>query len=338
MRGKIIILLAVTLASSCSKWMKGDEATIKVSAVIRDMSVSTKAQADPFKGTYPTKDNILESKVLFSYDCSAFPVNNSPSAPHYIPSHTEISFSSSNLFPATIEKESVEYSLTYPIPSDTQYGIEPTVHCAGLSPVEGWTFASDGKSATHPINGTDDIMFADVKSGEWDRTIPSLEFAHIQTWLKISVCATTAEAARTWGKITSLKVKTKKAAKITFPTTEGGTSTIEYIDDGDDGDDGWIEGIQESKDINITSSEFCSVFTSPQTTCEIIVYTDKYPEGRTVSIPLKDLNNETINDASETKGKLFVISLYFSPFKIINGVCTLDYWNDQDENLYLTTP
>lgn len=332
MRGKIIILLAVTLACSCSKWMKGDEATIKVSAVIRDMSVSTKAQADPFKGTYPTEDNILESKVLFSYDCSAFPANDSPSAPHYIPSHTGISFSSSNLFPATIEKESVEYSLTYPIPSDTQYGIEPTVHCAGLSPFEGWTFESDGKSATHPINGTDDIMFADVKSGEWDRTIPSLEFAHIQTWLKISACATTAEAARTWGKITSLKVKTKTAAKITFPTTEGGTSTIEYIDEG------WIEGIQESKDINITSSEFCSVFTSPQTTCEIIVYTDKYPEGRTVSIPLKDLNNEIIDDASETKGKLFVISLYFSPFKIINGVCTLDYWNDQDENLYLTTP
>lgn len=332
MRGKIIILLAVTLACSCSKWMKGDEATIKVSAVIRDMSVSTKAQADPFKGTYPTEDNILESKVLFSYDCSAFPANNSPSAPHYIPSHTEISFSSSNLFPATIEKGTVEYSLTYPIPSDTQYGIEPTVHCAGLSPIEDWTFESDGKSATHPINGTDDIMFADVKSGKWDRTIPPLEFAHIQTWLKISVCATTAEAARTWGKITSLKVKTKTSAKITFPTTEGGTSTIEYIDDG------WIEGIQESKDINITSSEFCSVFTSPQTTCEIIVYTDNYPEGRTVSIPLKDLNNETINDASKTKGKLFVISLYFSPFKIINGVCTLDYWNDQDENLYLTTP
>ena len=175
-------------------------------------------------------------------------------------------------------------------------------------------------------------MFADVKSGEWDRTIPSLEFAHIQTWLKISVCATTAEAARTWGTIKSLKVKTKTAAKITFPTTEGGTSTIEYIDDG------WIEGIQESKDINITSSEFCSVFTSPQTSCEIIVYTDKYPEGRTVTIPLKDLNNNDITDASQTRGKLFVISLYFSPFKIINGVCTLDYWNDQDENLYLTTP
>lgn len=332
MRGKIIILLAVTLACSCSKWMKGDEATIKVSAVIRDMSVSTKAQADPFKGTYPTEENILNSKVLFSHNFSAFPENNSPSAPHYIPSHTEISFSSSNLFPATIEKGTVEYSLTYPIPSDTQYSIEPTVHCAGLSPVEGWTFESDGKSATHPINGTDDIMFADVKSGEWDRTIPSLEFAHIQTWLKISVCATTAEAARTWGTIESLKIKTKTAAKITFPITEGGSSTIEY------NGDGWIEGIQEPKAINITSSEFCSVFTSPQTSCEIIVYTDKYPEGRTVTIPLKDLNNNDITDASQTRGKLFVISLYFSPFKIINGVCTLDYWNDQDENLYLTTP
>jgi hypothetical protein len=331
MRGKIIILLAVTLACSCSKWMKGDEATIKVSAVIRDMSVSTKAQANPFKGTYPTEENILNSKVLFSHNFSAFPENNSPSAPHYIPSHTEISFSSSNLFPATIEKGTVEYSLTYPIPSDTQYGIAKTVHCAGLSPVEGWTFESDGKSATHPINGTDDIMFADVKSGEWDRTIPPLEFAHIQTWLKISVCATTAEATRTWGKIDSLKVKTKTAAKITFPTTEGGTSTIEYIDDG------WIKVIQK-KDINITSSEFCSVFTSPQTTCELIVYTEKYKEGRTVSIPLYDLNNKRIDDASKTKGKLYVISLYFSPFKIINGICTLDYWNDQDENLYLTTP
>lgn len=332
MRRRLIILLAIALTCSCTKWTKGDEAPVKVSAVIRDMSVSTKAQADPFKGTYPTEDNILESKVLFSYDCSAFPANDSPSAPHYIPSHTEISFSSSNLFPATIEKGTVEYSLTYPIPSDTQYGTEPTVQCAGLSPVEGWTFASDGKSATHPINGTDDIMFADVKSGEWNRTIPPLEFAHIQTWLKISVCATTAEAARTWGTITSLKIKTKTAAKITFPITEGGSSNIEY------NGDGWIEGIQEPKAINITSSEFCSVFTSPQTSCEIIVYTDKYLEGRTVTIPLKDLNNNDITDASQTRGKLFVISLYFSPFKIINGVCTLDYWNDQDENLYLTTP
>ena len=331
MRGKIIILLAVTLACSCSKWMKGDEATIKVSAVIRDMSVSTKAQADPFKGTYPTEDNILESKVLFSYDFSAFPENKNPPPPHYIPTHTNIAFSSSNLFPATIEKSSDEYSLTYPTPSDTQYDIKPTVYCAGLSPAEGWTFEEDGEYATHSINGTDDIMFADVKSGKWNNVIPPLEFAHIQTWLKISICATTAEAARTWGKIDSLKVKTKTAAKITFPTTEGGTSTIEYIDDG------WIKVIQK-KDINITSSEFCSVFTSPQTSCEIIVYTDKYPEGRTVTISLKDLNNNDITDASQTRGKLFVISLYFSPFKIINGVCTLDYWNDQDENLYLTTP
>ena len=48
-----------------------------------------------------------------------------------------------------------------------------------------------------------------------------------------------------------------------------------------------------------------------------------------------DLDYEPLTSLSEAAGKLFIISLYFSPFNVIEGTCTLNYWNDQNEDLYM---
>jgi hypothetical protein len=65
------------------------------------------------------------------------------------------------------------------------------------------------------------------------------------------------------------------------------------------------------------------------------VHTETFPEGKDVKVLLYDLNNTLIQAKNETIGKLFVLNLNFTNLDVIEGVCTLNYWNDQDDDLYL---
>ena len=65
------------------------------------------------------------------------------------------------------------------------------------------------------------------------------------------------------------------------------------------------------------------------------VYTETFPEGKDVKVLLYDLNSTLIQAKNETIGKLFVLNLNFTNLDVIEGVCTLNYWNYQDDDLYL---
>jgi hypothetical protein len=57
---------------------------------------------------------------------------------------------------------------------------------------------------------------------------------------------------------------------------------------------------------------------------------------RTITVPLKDVNGNVLTDAdylSKAVGKLFIVNLYFAPFKDIDATCSLIPWNEQNVDL-----
>ena len=66
--------------------------------------------------------------------------------------------------------------------------------------------------------------------------------------------------------------------------------------------------------------------------------TTEFGGEKTIDISLSDLDYVEISDPAETVGKLYILRLYFNPFNIIEGTCTLNYWNGQNDDLYLTPP
>jgi hypothetical protein len=46
-------------------------------------------------------------------------------------------------------------------------------------------------------------------------------------------------------------------------------------------------------------------------------------------------NGYFLEKAEKSRGKLFIINLYFKPFDIVEGKSSLYYWNNKNEELYL---
>ena len=58
--------------------------------------------------------------------------------------------------------------------------------------------------------------------------------------------------------------------------------------------------------------------------------------SRTVNVKLTDIENGYfLEKAEDSRGKLFIINLYFKPFDIVEGKSSLYYWNNKNEELYL---
>jgi len=330
----ISILLTAALAACTKDPAVTDTGRIELRAGISELSVTSKASADPFRGSVPSSENKLKAEVWFSYDPEQFV--NDPEEPEYLPCHTDMTFESPGYYFADYISGSDKFPIKYPIPSNT--GDESkSVYCIGLCPQEEWTSTDEFKTISHDIDGSEDIMFADIIEGTWDRKFEAQSYKHLLTWIKVSVCATTVDAARHWGNIKSISISSAAYADIDFAesgssVTYSGSRTIPVDLKYKTGETG-STGIG----IDITSRDAGEVFCSPAADFTIEVTTE-HGGTRTVSIPkLTDENGAVISDIGQIRGKLFVISLYFSPFDIIEGTCTLNYWNDQSEDLYLET-
>ena len=312
------ILISFVLAS-CGKIEISDTHQIGLRAGIGEMEVVSKAstEAVPYKGTVPTSSSPLDASVWFSLKPDKF---EDQSGSAFIPCHTEMKFTGEGMTYADylLEGSDTPISLTYPTSENTP------VYCVGFYPKTGWT-TSDYVNAGHAINGTEDLMHAGVISGTWNNHFPSQQYSHLLTWVKISVCAMTMETARQWGNVTKVTISCKNALNINLATSEvtysGEQEIIVYED-------------SKGSELSLTSTELGSLFCAPETEYKIKIKTANYGE-KTITVPLSDLNYNPLPSAEDAVGKLFIISLYFNPFNIIEGTCTLNYWNDQNEDLYL---
>ena len=330
----IISFTAVLLLFSCNRITsyEGDE-RIAMSAIVNDMGGVESKAADPFEGITSNKN--LKAKVLFSFESGKY--INAATYPWYIPSHTEVEYSGSDL---TFIKYK-ENNVIYPTSTDIAQGHSETVYSVGLYPAtDDWTFEEDGTSASHPIDGSVDIMFADQISGTWADPFTVQEYSHLQTWIRVLASANTIDAGAQWGKIQKVTIKSSKSIAITFPE-ENATSTVRYSDTLTDivvYDKDTDSENPDGRSLSITTSPIGEVFVSPQATLTVTVYTTTFPEGKTVEIKLHDISNKEIPESAiseKVTGHLFVLNLNFNPLSIIEGTCTLQYWNDQDEDIYL---
>lgn len=347
-----LIILAGLMVSCVTKTDPDNLNSISISASVKKMDVVAKSHtkaastANPFEVI--TSDHILDAKLLFSFKQDEYlhgSDGNKTEFPLFgqchIPCHTSAVFASSDF-------EFIKYegdNLTYP--SRDEHAFDD-VYCVGLYPKETWKISDDGKTAYHPIDGSSDIMFADIIKGSWSSPFSRpLNFKHLQTWLKVLVSANTNDAAEKWGKVTKITVSSAKGVNIALGSiaaqsgAAANTSNLTYT-----ADTTVITVFEKAGGLplSITTQEVGSVFAvSPARNSNndqaikfyMKVHTETFPEGKDVKVLLYDLNNTLIQAKNETIGKLFVLNLNFTNLDVIEGVCTLNYWNDQDDDLYL---
>ena len=83
-------------------------------------------------------------------------------------------------------------------------------------------------------------------------------------------------------------------------------------------------------DLGINIQDVGSIFCYPQSSYTLIIECEN---GTTKDIPieLKALSGSTIDFPA---GYQYVLTLNFHPFNVVEGVCTLNAWNAQNEDLY----
>ena len=291
-------------------------------------------------GSYaePVADNDITATVWFSTVPGKFPDGPKNESTN-IPGHYKINFEGEKaVFPnVTNENERPRY----PIPDKS--GTVQEVYCVGFYPSTDWAHVegteSNPSKATHKITGFEDLMFAPPIQGNWNNHFDRQKFLHLLTWLKVCVCATTTEAGNYWGKLKRITLKNVPSglqinnlskmqsqyidngkliltARDVSPISDRFSPNI-FIND---------DGIDLGTNIQDIGSIFC--YPHPSDTLEI-----ECENGTTKDIPieLKALSGSTINFPA---GFQYVLTLYFHPFNVVEGVCTLNAWDAQNEDLY----
>jgi len=281
------------------------------------------ATAVPYTDSVPSRENPLKADLWFSTTESIFKGTEGVSTQgDKIDVHTKITYYGSTITipdPYT-EVPEVKY-LHYP----PYHG---TVYCVGLYPQDKWTASSDGTYATATIDGTQDLMYANQKSGS-DKSALSTErqlYNHELTWLKVRFYGRDHATAETWGKIKKITVKSKPTAKVTFSS-----DSVEYI-----GDDVKLVAFDDPSgtEIQTTIYEYGSIFVSPTTENKFYVDIECENHSRTdVEVPLTNNDGEAFD--GNTKGLLFVIILYFQTLPTIDFSASLSGWEDEGRSLEL---
>lgn len=317
----IYMVPAILMMAACSENVADETAQggdIQLCATVGELHADSRAIADPY---LPQNETTLTADVWFRYDGSGY--DDSPSAPTYLPVHKTVTFEGTPMMAyVTHNSQPLKY------PHDNS-----TVYCVGMYPASGWTASADNATVTHAIDGETDLLFAPEISGSWASRFPTQQYVHLLTWIKINICASSHEAIDAWGTINQITVNSDSEVAVNLMTGE-----YTYR-----GTEQHIETMSESKKLSTTTHEVGSVFCSPKTEYTVTVnYTDKHGDNLTKTVPLSlnliDVENDDavtdVTDESQARGKCFVFSLYFTPYDVIEGVCTLNSWSDQSEDIY----
>ena len=257
-------------------------------------------------------------------------------APTCLPIHTRITFDRNTpIFPPeyTPDGGGTSFKLKYPKNGSPAYGVGFYLNhkidgsddeYAHASPMP-WEISADGRTATHDIDGKTDLMVAPQVAGSRAMPFDTLRFHHVQTWLKLCVCATTEEAVKDWGTITSIAVTSGKTVSVNLGAATVDKGAVTYT------------GTQSltiagNRPLTINVAEAGSLFCSPETEYTLTVTTAN--NTKTLTVPIRDKAGNAITDIDRIRGRLFVINLFFKPYSVVEGVCTLNAWENQDEDLY----
>jgi len=192
----------------------------------------------PFDLSEPNQKNPLKVAVCASttpYEFKNIEGANGTGADNVVALHTMANF--------TNGKEQLLYDAVYPKDENTK------VYFVGLHPADGWTFPgegglldapSDGKTATIVFNGCEDVMFAPQIDGQYGQNVgagswPTFSFYHLLTWLRVTVKAESELVSEAWGRLKSLKIKSKNTVTVdlgkTFDLTkDSGGGCVSFSD------------------------------------------------------------------------------------------------------------
>ena len=360
-----IYVLCVLFISGCTAPLNLQRRSIALSAstayISVDNGVKTKAGegsviAVPYEGT-PSANNPLNVALWLSYTCGSY--SHNPQRPQYLPCVTTMDYSTSKPEDVKTSNGSI---ITYPIATDINYSqVGDEVYCVGFYPAEGWGNPTDAKektSASHVIDGSNDLMFADQMVGTYSDNFATQGFKHLLSWVKINLSAASHAAAEIWGSVESLEIVSPSAnVGITFATSIGGESSVSY--DGTPAELS-LSLIPDDKALSLTVKAFSQVFCAPP--AKVIKnsdgdfeyvpasYTGSDVKGfgyimrvktqnvneKEVFVELKDDDNTSIAKSEDAVGKLYVITLHFHDIEVVEGVCTLKQWEDQNSDFYLS--
>lgn len=342
-----IAMIAGLCLSACSEHDGGipvkEAEDISLSAVVDEVEILSRASNDgPYTGTVPSDENVLEAAVWFSLESGTY--KDDPQGETNLPVHTQIDYKSGTATFPTGTNESTKPK--YPTNADTP------VYCVGFYPNSGWNNPENNyKKATHTITGTQDLMFAPQISGSLNHKFETQRFRHLLTWLKVCVCAATAEAGSYWGDLKQIVLK-DVATELTIDLNQRETDAASDYEFNQQTavtfskrDDVAIFSHQDGIELGITPQEVGSVFCEPKATTSTSTYTLDIicANGKAVGIPIKLQTLKTGDDEEDKKneaklqypaGLQYVLTLYFHPFNVVEGVCTLNAWNAQNEDLY----
>lgn len=100
------------------------------------------------------------------------------------------------------------------------YPKQNTVSFVAFSPISNETQKwkdEGGKYALYTFDGNDDVMFAPQVQGTYATDFsksPTLSYHHLLTWLRIEMKAESKEVADSWGKISSMTIRSNRNVKI----------------------------------------------------------------------------------------------------------------------------
>lgn len=333
-----IALLGCVCLSSCTEQLdiNRTDNTISLRAEVENVMPVTRTNNSNY--ATPISNNNITATVWFSTVQGKFSDGTDTDDPKdestNIPGHYVIDFEGEkSVFPnVTDESERPRY----PIPDES--GIKD-VYCVGFYPSTGWGTGDENSSkATHTITGFEDLMFAPPIMGNWNNHFDRQKFLHLLTWLKVCVCTTTTEAGNYWGKL-------KKITLVNVPSGLQINNLSKMQSDYEDANDkvtltsGDISPTGTSEpdifnntmgiDLGINIQDVGSIFCYPQSEYKLRIEC----ENGTVTkkIPLRPLSGSEIGFPA---GMQYILTLYFHPFNVVEGVCTLNAWDAQNEDLY----
>lgn len=319
----ILFLLTLIVCACTHEELPKSRMPIAMKASIENIDVQVKssgsqksAQENAYVGSVPSADRPLNVDLCFSLTSGDYSVAEPTDTKTYLPCHTKASFTDENI-------TQIYYNYNYNGANDKTLAYPTTgqdVYCVGFYPQRVWNWNYSNGNFKAPLTGKDDLMFAPQISGRWNQQFGtsdnSPKFQHLLTWLKVVVCATSYDAVNAWGNITSVTLNTAQNVELSPAGSPSfnGSQTIDLLTD------------KAPIELNILKKDIGSLFIAP--TNDPITLTIKAEDG---SIATVDMT------ASEgfKPGSQYVLVLYFDSLSVVDALCTLASWENQNDNLYL---
>ena len=331
------MLLSCMCFWACTEHEEVLAESISLSAEVNDVKLTSRTS----DYAAPVSGEELDALVWLSLESKKYPESLPDDASEEwkalaqetnIPAHRKIHFRSGQAsFPnSTTEADRPRY------PTNG----ETNVYCIGLYPDEGWTASDDKNKAVHEITGYEDLMFAPEIFGNWNNHFGKQKFRHLLTWLKVCVCATTTEAGSNWGKLRKITLKdVPDGVTVAFTHPEPTDPNTEYplhevMSPSQEKSDVVILDSSDGKELGIVVQDVASIFCYPQDKYFLSIECKGNNKVENIEIDLSTLSTSGYDSRA---GLQYVLTLYFSPFNVVEGVCTLKEWNAQNEDLYPTT-